>query len=85
MFKRIMIGLVALGLAVIFIAEAADARKIIYRRSIENIHTCEATFPGTSIPDPCYQSTSVADRLIGAVVDTSDWPEKTVKALVIFG
>ena len=45
MFKRLMIGLVAVGLVVMFIAEAADARSIRRRNTVENFHECLEFLP----------------------------------------
>lgn len=58
MFKRTAIGLVALVLVTIFVAESANAIAIRLRRSVENFHEC-------ADGDPCFQATEVTDRLYG--------------------
>ena len=65
MFKRLMIGLMAVGLVTIFIAEAAHARASRLRRTVENIHSCQEFLPGTEMPDLCYGATTVTDTLYG--------------------
>ena len=58
MFKRLMIGLVAVGVVAIFIAETANATVSRRRRTVENLHGC--------VLDPCSGATSVTDRIFGA-------------------
>ena len=66
MFKRLMIGLVAVGLVVLFIAEAANALSIRRRNTVENFHKCLQLLPdGTR--DPCYGATAVTDTLYGVL------------------
>ena len=72
MFKRLMIGLVAVGLVTIFIAEVAHARASRLRRTVENIHSCKQYLPGTTTPDLCYGATSVTDTLYGVNEETGE-------------
>jgi hypothetical protein len=65
MFKRFMIGLVAVGLVVIFMTEAANALVFRGRNTVVNTHICNQFLPGTQIPDLCYGADSVSDRLTG--------------------
>ncbi len=74
MFKRLLIGLVAVGLVTIFIAEAAHALSIRRRNTVENTHRCEATFPDSQTPDPCFGADLVTDTLYG-------YDESTGKAI----
>ena len=60
MFKRLMIGMLAVGMVAIFTVEAANAAVPRYRRSVDSVHTCpieglESICPG-----------SVRDKLYGA-------------------
>jgi hypothetical protein len=59
MFKRLTIVLVAVGLVTIFIAEAANARAIRLRRTVENVHECSS--------GDCVGAKKVTDRIFGAV------------------
>lgn len=71
MFKRLIIGLVAVGLAVMLIAEAGLAYDVRRRNTVENFHSCEECLPGTGInevpcvPDPCFGADEVTDTLYG--------------------
>ena len=69
MFKRLMIGLVAVGLVTLFIAESANARAIRYRRTVENFHSCQEYIPGSETPDLCYGAETVTDTLYGYEAD----------------
>lgn len=63
MFKRYMIGLAAVGLVIIFMAQAANATVRRIRRTVENYHDCNDYGP----PVPCYNAVSVTDKAFGAV------------------
>lgn len=64
MFKRLMIGLVAVGLVVIFIAETANARAVRRRNTVENTHICDQKMPNGKT-DLCYGADEVTDKLYG--------------------
>jgi hypothetical protein len=60
-----MIGLVAVGLVAIFIAEAANAATVRRRNTVENEHTCNKFLDDGVTLDKCFGADSVADRLYG--------------------
>lgn len=70
MFKRLIIGLLAVGLVVIVIAEAANALVFRGRNTVVNYHTCDLYFPlpngePSAVLDPCYGADLVSDTLYG--------------------